>query len=276
MRRSICGRPRAPTGPGMPGAKPQLPEPFTIERALPLMDEAGVDRVVVVPPSGLNDRNDYALEAAKRYPEPLRGHGPHSAAGSEIGRAAAEVEGAAGHARRAPDVQSRRRWSAGSRTAPPTGSGRRPRRPDCRSCSSHSAWCRCSSRSRSAIRGCTLIIDHMGVNTAVAKRGRVGRGDRHTPSRSPNIRTSASRCRTSPLIVAGAVSVQGPDPASPARVRRLRAAALPLGNRHRPIASTQATWRQRITHFTETLDFLSESDKDWVMGRAILERLKWA
>src|SRR6266850_1451221 len=50
-----------------PGARPQLPEPFTIERALPMMDEAGIDRVVIVPP-GLNDRNDYALEAAKRYP----------------------------------------------------------------------------------------------------------------------------------------------------------------------------------------------------------------
>lgn len=39
---------------------------------------------------------------------------------------------------------------------------------------------------------------------------------------------------------------------------------------------TQATYRQRITHFTEELSFLSGSDKDWVMGRAILERLKWA
>src|ERR1700745_2777792 len=28
----------------VPGLKPQLPEPFTIERALPLMDEDGVDR----------------------------------------------------------------------------------------------------------------------------------------------------------------------------------------------------------------------------------------
>src|SRR5262249_30012892 len=50
-----------------PGPRPQLPEPFTIERALPMMDEAGVDRVVIVPP-GLNDRNDYALEAVERYP----------------------------------------------------------------------------------------------------------------------------------------------------------------------------------------------------------------
>src|SRR5262249_58351113 len=35
----------------VPGRKPQLPEPFTIERLVPMMDEAGVDRVVVVPPS---------------------------------------------------------------------------------------------------------------------------------------------------------------------------------------------------------------------------------
>src|SRR5215468_4666115 len=52
----------------IPGMKPQLPEPFTVERALPLMDEAGVDRAVVVPPSWHGDRNDYALDAVKRYP----------------------------------------------------------------------------------------------------------------------------------------------------------------------------------------------------------------
>src|ERR1044072_8060414 len=52
----------------VPGMRPQLPEPFTIERALPLMDAAGVDRAVIVPPSWPGDRNDYALEAAKRYP----------------------------------------------------------------------------------------------------------------------------------------------------------------------------------------------------------------
>jgi predicted TIM-barrel fold metal-dependent hydrolase len=53
----------------VPGLKPQLPEPMTIERLVPMMDEAGVDRVVVVPPSWPGDRNDYALEAARRYPD---------------------------------------------------------------------------------------------------------------------------------------------------------------------------------------------------------------
>jgi len=38
----------------------------------------------------------------------------------------------------------------------------------------------------------------------------------------------------------------------------------------------KCTYGQRVTHFTETLDFLTEEDKDWVMGRAILKRLNWA
>src|SRR6186997_1911917 len=52
----------------VPGMKPQMPEPFTIEKLVPLMDEAGVNRAVIVPPSWSGDRNDYGLEAAKRYP----------------------------------------------------------------------------------------------------------------------------------------------------------------------------------------------------------------
>src|SRR5262245_52369753 len=52
----------------VPGRVPQLPEPFTIERLVPLMNEAGVDRAVIVPPSWPGDRNDYALEAVRRYP----------------------------------------------------------------------------------------------------------------------------------------------------------------------------------------------------------------
>ena len=52
----------------VPGLKPQLPEPFTIERLVPMMEEAGVDRAVIVPPSWPGDRNDYGLEAHQRYP----------------------------------------------------------------------------------------------------------------------------------------------------------------------------------------------------------------
>src|SRR5262245_23443098 len=53
----------------VPGLRPQMPEPFTIEKLVSLMDEAGVDRAVIVPPSWTGDRNDYALEAARRFPD---------------------------------------------------------------------------------------------------------------------------------------------------------------------------------------------------------------
>ena len=62
--------------------------PFTIERVLPMMDEAGVDRVVIVPP-GLNDRNDYALEAAGVIPTASESWAAFALEDAEIGGAAA-------------------------------------------------------------------------------------------------------------------------------------------------------------------------------------------
>ena len=128
----------APDYPWNPGAKPQLPEPFTIERALPLMDEAGVDRVVIVPP-GLNDRNTYALEAARRYPNRFAVMGriplqdPKSAALLPRWK---EQPGMLG-VRVTFNTPAMLKWLS---TGPRTGSGRRRRRPGCPSCSSRSAW----------------------------------------------------------------------------------------------------------------------------------------
>jgi L-fuconolactonase len=55
--------------------RPQLPEPFTIDKALALMDAHGVDRAVLVPPlvSGFNNTtaNAYALEGAAAHPDRL-------------------------------------------------------------------------------------------------------------------------------------------------------------------------------------------------------------
>ena len=57
-----------PERPWVAGTRPQLPEAFTIERVIPMLDEAGVDRVVIVPPTLEGERLDYAQEAVKRYP----------------------------------------------------------------------------------------------------------------------------------------------------------------------------------------------------------------
>jgi predicted TIM-barrel fold metal-dependent hydrolase len=57
-----------PDRPWAPGTRPQLPEPMTIERVVPMIDEGGVERVVIVPPTLEGERVDYGQEAAKRYP----------------------------------------------------------------------------------------------------------------------------------------------------------------------------------------------------------------
>ena len=67
-----------PDWPWVEGAKPQLPEPFTIERAIAGMDEAGVDRAVIVPPTPERPQR-LCARSAQTLSEPLRRHGPHSA-----------------------------------------------------------------------------------------------------------------------------------------------------------------------------------------------------
>ena len=53
----------------MPGARPHRPEPLGAEELLGMMDKAGVDRAVIVPPSPVGDSNDTALEAVARFPD---------------------------------------------------------------------------------------------------------------------------------------------------------------------------------------------------------------
>ncbi len=35
------------------------------------------------------------------------------------------------------------------------------------------------------------------------------------------------------------------------------------------------SYRQVVTHFTEELDFLSAADLEWIMGRGLVECLRW-
>jgi predicted TIM-barrel fold metal-dependent hydrolase len=53
----------------VPGARPHRVEPLGADEMLALMDGAGVDRAVVVPPSPIGDSNLTALEAAARHPQ---------------------------------------------------------------------------------------------------------------------------------------------------------------------------------------------------------------
>lgn len=261
-----------PDYPWNPGAKPQLPEPFTIERALPLMDEAGVDRVVIVPPN-LNDNNSYALEAVRRYPTRFAVMGrvplqdPKSVAllqrwKQDKGMLGVRVTFLGPQAAWLDDGTADWFWPAAEKNGLPV---------------MFLAFGNVHRFGPIAQRhpGLILIIDHMGVNTAIAKEGKLAEkiGDAVALAKYPNVSIKMSNLVNSSLEPYPFRDLNEP-------LRRVFDAYGPQrcywGTDLTNTQFTRVTYRQRIAHFTEELTFLSESDKDWVMGRAIMQRLQWS
>lgn len=64
-----------PDRPWLPGARERMKlnghrlEAFSYQECIGLMDEAGVDRALILPPSWEGDRVDYAIEACEAHPE---------------------------------------------------------------------------------------------------------------------------------------------------------------------------------------------------------------
>jgi predicted TIM-barrel fold metal-dependent hydrolase len=263
-------KPQAPDRPWVPGRVPQLPEPFTIEKLVPMMDEAGVDRVVIVPPSWEGDRNDYALEAVKRYPDRFAVMGriplqdPKSAAllpkwKEQPGMLGIRVTFQRNLAAWLTDGTADWFWPAAEKAGLPVmflASGQSPQ------------FARIAERHPQLI----LIIDHMGLTADVAKNMPEAIGQTVALAKYPNVSCKVSSAPTHS-------SEPYPFGDMKPHLRRVIEAfgaqrcywGTDLTN-----SLAKASYRQRITHFTEELDFLSASDKEWIMGRGILARLGWA
>jgi predicted TIM-barrel fold metal-dependent hydrolase len=257
------------------GMKPQMPEPFTIEKLVPLMDQAGVGRVVVVPPSWPGDRNDYALEAAKRYPNrfavmgriPLKN--PQAEALLPKWK---EQPGMLGVRVTFPsdvtinwltDGTADWFWPAAEKAGVPVmflAPGQ------------ISMFARIAERHPEL----TLIIDHMGLNSS-SRTARI--------TAIPAAIDQAVALAKYPNVSVKLSGAPG-NSLEPYPFRDMTVYLQRLFDAYGPErcywgtditnSFAKASYRQRVTHFTEELSFLSESDKDWVMGRAILARLKWA
>jgi predicted TIM-barrel fold metal-dependent hydrolase len=249
----------------VPGSTPQMPEPFTIDRAVPLMDEAGVERIVVVPPgSWVGDRNDYGFEAVKRYPGrfaimgkiPLKD--PKSAALLPKWR---EQPGMLGIRLGGADPWPDWLFSGTEKAGIPI----MLQAPE-----------KLSELARAAERHpqLTLILDHLGLTVEMARKKTLGAAIEQVAAlaKYPNL---------SVKIKAGPQYSLEPYPWRDMHphLRRVFDAFGPqrcYWETDMTNSFNKATYRQRVTCFTEELPFLSEEDKDWIMGRAILERLKWA
>ena len=256
----------------VPGARPQLPVPFTIERAISMMDEAGVDRAVVVPPSWPGERNDYALEAVKRYPTRFRIMGKlpmDDPKGAALLPKWKEQPGMVGLRVNFNTPQLLPKltdgsvdwfWSACEKAELPVmvfAPG------------NTSAFAKIAER----FPGVPIILDHMGATAAMLKDNKVADGISATVAlaKYPNVSAKVS---ASP----GLSRQPYPFRDVAEHVKRVFDAYGPQRSYWGTDITNsyaKASYRQRISHFTEELSFLTESDKDWVMGRAIVQRLKW-
>jgi predicted TIM-barrel fold metal-dependent hydrolase len=248
----------------------QLPEPFTIERLLPIIDEAGVDRVVLVPPTLEGERNDYVLKAAQEHPGRFGVMGrlamdkPDSAEKLATWR---EQPGMLGIRVNGPMVTSETAawfWPAAEKADVPV---------------------MLLTDGQSALLGpiaerhpgLTLIIDHMGVSGGYMNshpnwdwRDEIDKAVVGL-AKYPNVSVKLSSVPTF-------TSQPYPWRDTWPHIERCFDAFGPLRchwGSDQTATFAKATYSQRITQFTEELPFLSESDKDWVMGRSLLARLRW-
>jgi L-fuconolactonase len=250
-------------------SKPHRTVPLGPEQLLREMAAAGVDRVICVPPSWEGHRNDFALAAASKYPDRF----------AVMGKVPLN------------DPESRgliRDW-----TKQPGMLGFRI---SFRHEGTHSwlddgtadwFWATCEeydvpvmvfapfavtkigaiAERHPRLR---MIVDHMGLN--VRFKGKPLSPGVDLVLKFARFENVAVKASCLPCYVDEAY----PFPALHPQIQRVVEA---FGARRvfwgTDLSQLPCSYRQAVTLFTEELDFLSGSDKEWIMGRGISEWLDW-
>ncbi len=261
-----------PARPWPPGGAQRAHQPHAVgkDQALAAMKDAGVDRAVIVPPSWEGERNDLALEAARLHLDRF----------AVMGRLAlekSESRALVDSWKRQPGMLGMRftfntaeqwpwltdgtadwLWPAVERAGIPlmmSVSGRLP------------AVDGIAERHP----GLKLVIDHLGIRSgAKGEEAFAGLPQLCTLARRPNVAVKASALPCYSIEPYPFRDVH-------AHIRRVYDAFGP----RRTFWGTDWTrlpcpWRQAVTLFSEELPWLSTSDKEWIMGRALCEWLGWA
>jgi L-fuconolactonase len=250
-------------------SRPHRPVPLGYPQLLLEMEAAGVDRVVCVPPSWEGYRNDYALETARKFPGRF----------AVMGKIALN------------DRSGRERIA--TLTAQPGMLGFRV---SFRHGGTHSwlddgtadwFWAEAERHDVPVMvfapfavakigeiaerhPGLRLIVDHMGLN--VQWKGKaLGPGVdlllKFTRFKNVAVKASCLPCY---------VDEPYPFPTLHPQIRRVVDCFGPQrvfwGT---DLSQLTCTYRQAVTLFTEELDFLTDADKEWIMGRGLSEWLGW-
>jgi predicted TIM-barrel fold metal-dependent hydrolase len=260
-----------PDRPWPPGGAQRAHQPYAVgkDMALAAMNEAGVDRAIIVPPSWEGERNDLALDAVRDHPDrfAVMGRFPLEKLESR-----SLVDGW----RRQPGMLGMRftfnteqqrpwltdgttdwLWPAAERAAIPlmmSVSGQLP------------AVDRIAERHP----GLKLVVDHLGLRSGTrGEQAFAGLRELCKLARHANVAVKASALPCYSLEAYPFRDIQ----------RHIRSVYDSFGPR-RMFWGTDWTrlpcpWRQAVTLFTEELPWLSTADKEWIMGRGVCEWLGW-
>jgi L-fuconolactonase len=255
-----------------PGGRtePHRPVPLGADELIGHMDAAGVDRAVLVPPSWEGDRNDLALAAAQKYPARFAVMGRLALEKPESRALVAgwrQQKGMLGMrftfhipAQKAwlTDGTADWLWAAAERAQIPLmilPPGSLP----------------VVDRIAERHPGLRLVIDHLALSSRGPK-------DDAAFADLPNLLALAKR----PNVAVKATSLPSYS-SEPYPYRGLHKFIRQIVDAFGPqrvfwgtdLTRLPCSYRQAITLFTEELPFLSDSDKEWIMGRAIREWLGW-
>jgi L-fuconolactonase len=262
--------PQRPWAANMEG-RAHLPEPLSAEKLLGMMDQAGVDAAILVPPSLEGDRNDLALAAARKFSDRFAVMG-------RIDLARPDSRMALATWRDQPGMLGLRLTFHRPDTIPQLTNG-----------SADWLWPAAEKHgiplmvhapdglpklAEIAQRhpGLTLIVDHMGFGRETM--------DANAPAGAARVAALAS-CRNI-YVKVSALPCFSSEPYPFRNLNEpLRCVIEAFGPR-RCFWGTDlsrmlehCTYRQGVTHFTESLDFLSADDLEWIMGRGLRECLHW-
>lgn len=259
------GQPSRPPG----AAHAHRSTPLGKDELLREMDAAGVDRVIIVPPSWQGDNNDLALAAARLHPDRF----------AVMGRLAIDhresqalvpgwksQQGMLG-VRLTFQREHQRTWLTDGTAAWFWGAAERYNIPVMVHAPGSMPQIAAVAQRHPGLR---LVIDHLGL------RGLVGAAELGqalepvlTLARFPNVAVKASAL---PCFVIEAY----PFRSLHAHVRRVVEA---FGPRRvfwgTDLSRLPCTYRQAVTLFTEELSFLSDTDREWIMGYGVAEWLQW-
>lgn len=244
-------------------------EVFGKDELLREMDTTGVDRVVIVPPAWEGDRNDLALEAARLHPGRFAVMGRLSIERPESRELLPTWKDQPGmlgvrltfirdpHRTWLFDGTADWFWEAAERYAIPVMMAAPESVPKIAEIATRHP-------------GLRLVLDHLALPLS-ARDGAIGPVLERvlTLARYANVAVKASslpRYVTEPY----------PFPSLHPHIRRV----VEVFGPQRVFWGSDLTglpwsYRQAVTLFTEELDFLSDADKEWIMGRGIAAWLNW-